>query len=116
MKLMNVTAVYLVSRFLYRIIEFARHWYVKSFHIYFDRVLTMLGALDRSFALKITAKNLFKPLYQDYSIIGYIMGFIFRSFRLIVAAVFYGAILLAATAVYFIWLLIPPYLLMLIVR
>lgn len=105
---MNFSAVYLVERLLYRIVEFLRHWYVRSARIYSNFILTKFERLDRRLALVVTLKNLFQPLYKDYTIIGYIIGFIFRSIRLIVASVVYLVFFSIAAVIYLIWLVIPP--------
>ncbi len=107
---MESASAYLFRRFFYRIIEFLRHWYVESVRIYFNFVLNQLQAIDYSFAWKITLKNLFKPLYKDYSVIGYVLGFIFRVLRLFVSTIIYGFIFVFAAAVYVAWLALPVFL------
>lgn len=105
-----MTAVaYLMWRFLYRIGEFLRHWYIKSIRMYSDFVLDVLSKLDRRFAWKVTLRFLFHPLYGDYSFIGRILGFFFRIFRLVVAGVIYTLVCLIALVLYFIWIALPPY-------
>ncbi|HDH31180.1 MAG TPA: hypothetical protein ENH26_00150 [Candidatus Wolfebacteria bacterium] len=100
---------YLFNRSIYRITEFFRHWYIKSFFIYSHFVVSQLEKLDRFLAFKITLRYLFKPLYQDYSFLGYILGFIFRVARLIFGGIVYAVIFAIAVAVYIIWLAIPVY-------
>lgn len=107
-----MTAVsYIANRFIYRIVEFFRHWYVKSARLYSNFVMDRLQALDRKFAWKVTARFLFHPLYGDYTIVGYVFGFIFRVARLIIASAVYLVVLALAIILYVIWILIPPYLL-----
>lgn len=65
--------------------------------------------LDQSLAVKVTARYFFKPLYQDYSILGYILGFIFRSVRLFAGGFVYLLVILCATAVYILWAGLPVY-------
>ena len=100
--------VYLGERFLYRIVEFLRHWYIKSGKIYSNFVLDKLSQIDEVFALKITWRHLFEPLFNDYSIIGHVLGFIFRALRLIIASAVYLLVFAFAISGYLIWLLIPP--------
>lgn len=100
---------YLINRFFYRLAEFLRHWYVKSFWIYSHFIISLLEKFDRRLALRVTLSHLFEPLYQDRTILGYILGFIFRSLRLILGMVIYALLIIAAIAVYFTWLLIPVY-------
>ena len=99
---------YLGQRFIYRIAEFLRHWYIKSMKTYGNFMINRLENLDYYFAWKITLKNLFQPLYKDYSFIGYILGFIFRALRLLTASLVYLVIFAVAVLIYLIWLLIPP--------
>lgn len=101
---------YLGYRFAYRIVEFLRHWYARSMRRYANFVIDRLQKLDYTLAWKITLKNLFQPLYKDYSLIGYALGFIFRAGRLALASIVYLIIFFIAIAVYIVWLLIPAYL------
>lgn len=99
----------------YRIAEFFRHWYVKSAKIYSNFVLNRLERLDYVLAWRITARHLFEPLYRDYSVVGYALGFLFRLFRLGFASILYAAIFAAALAGYVVWMFIPPLLLVIAV-
>ncbi len=99
--------VYLGERFIWRTVDFLRHWYVKSLKIYSDYVFNKLERLDRILAWKITLKNLFSPLYKDYTLLGYVLGFILRFARLIVASAVYAVVFFFALALYVVWLLIP---------
>jgi len=104
--------IYLFKRFIYRLKEFLRHWYIKSFFIYTNFIVSFLERLDQVLALKITLRHIFQPLYGDYSILGHILGFIFRSSRIIVASFIYLCIILLAIGVYVIWLLLPIYIIL----
>lgn len=104
-----MVVVYLFNRFFYRIKEFFRHWYVKSFFIYTNFVVSFLERVDRVFAFKITLRFIFHPLYGDYSALGYILGFIFRIGRLAVGGLIHLAAIAIAIILYLIWLLAPIY-------
>ncbi len=108
---MHFTALYLIERFFYRILEFLRHWYIKSIRMYSDFIVSRFESMDRVFAWKITAKNIFKPLYGDYSVTGYVFGFLFRVVRLLTTTILYTCIFVIALLLYIIWFLIPPFLL-----
>jgi len=99
--------IYLVSRFFYRIAEFLRHWYQDGFFFFSRRLVDFLERLDRYFAFKITLRFLFQPLFQNYTFVGYILGFIFRGFRLLVAGFVYLLTILAWLVVYLLWAFIP---------
>ena len=100
--------VYLGERFFWRIADFLRHWYVGSLKAYLNYVLERMENLDKFFAWKITLKNLFSPLYKDYTPVGYLLGFVLRAVRLVVASGVYLLIFIAAFFLYLVWLLIPP--------
>jgi len=100
---------YLFTRFIYRILEFFKHWYFNSFKIYSHFFISFLERLDRTFAFKITLRNIFQPLYSDRSFIGYVLGFIFRALRIIIGGIIYLIIILLALLIYISWLLVPPY-------
>lgn len=106
------TVWYLAARSVYRVGEFFRHWYVKSVRIYSNFVMDTLQALDRRFAWKVTARFLFHPLYGDYTVIGYIFGFVFRVLRLAAASLVYAVVFVLAILCYLLWIIILPYLLL----
>lgn len=106
---MDIFLIYLFDRFIYRISHFMRHWYVDSFFTYSHFVISRLEDIDQTIALKVTWRNLFQPLYQERNIIGYALGFIFRSIRLIIGGVVYGSIIVVAAAIFLVWAGIPPY-------
>ena len=71
----DFTLLYLLRRFFHKIAEFFRHWYIDATKSYFSFFIDKLEDLDRYFAWKITFLHLFQPLYKDYSVLGYILGF-----------------------------------------
>ena len=107
---MDFAFSYIISRFFYRIAEFLRHWYVVGTYTYTDFVMGVLRRMDRTLAWRITLKYLFKPLYGDYSALGYVIGFTFRVFRLFVGGAAYLAVFVAALFIYVLWLSFPVYL------
>lgn len=104
---MDLTVVYLLRRFLYRIFEFLRHWYAKSLFLYSHWFFNFLERLDKFFALKVTLHHLFQPLYKDYSLIGYVLGFFFRLGRIAVSSLSYLVIIILAILFYLLWLVAP---------
>lgn len=95
--------VYLSNRFFYRLGEFLRHWYWGGFFFFFHKLIELLERLDRYLALKITLRYLFQPLYQNYTFVGYVLGFIFRGTRIAVAGVIYGLVVLMFLVLYSAW-------------
>jgi|SRR3989344_2440027 len=108
---MNFSLVYLANRFFYRIFDFIRDWYVGSFLFISRETVNFLESLDRTLAWRITVRNLTQPLYQDHSIIGHTLGFIFRSARIFMGSIVYLVVFVFMAALYLIWAAIPIYIL-----
>ncbi len=104
---MNISLVYLGQRALYRIWLFIKHWYIGGFVRGITWHLAVLEQLDRFFALKITFRYLFQPLYRDYTVIGYLFGFLFRSIRIISALIIYALFAVLSLMLYLGWASIP---------
>ena len=101
--------VYLFAHLGRRVLDFFRHWYFYGFLRATHWAYNFLERLDRIFALRITAKNWLQPLYQDYSFIGYLWGFIFRTVRILAALLVYGFFAAFSFGLFILWALIPPY-------
>lgn len=99
---------YLFLRGIQAIERFLSHWYILVFYAYWGYVTRSLLALDRYFAFRVTLLNIFNPLYQDYSFLGYVLGIFFRSILLFFGGIVYAVILIVALAIYFVWVSIPP--------
>lgn len=104
---MNFALTYLVGRFFYRFGDFFHHWYVDGSRAFGRKFISTLSELDKTFALRITFRYLFQPLYKDYSVVGRIMGFIFRSARIFIGSAIYLFVAVIFLAVYLAWLLAP---------
>lgn len=108
MQYSDISLVYLLNHLAGRSRDFLKHWYVDGFLQAVDWTLHIFERLDRRFALRITAKNWLQPLYQDYTIIGYIWGFIFRTIRIAAGLIVYAAVLVVAAALFLLWASFPP--------
>jgi len=106
---MSYPLVYLINRFRYRLVEFLKHWYVNAFLIISHRTVSFLERLDRTLALKITFRNFFRPLYQDYTLLGYLLGFFFRFWRILFASLVYLVVIIVALFIYAGWAAMPVY-------
>jgi len=104
---MNFAAVYLVRRFFYRLLDFFHHWYIDGSRNFGHWFISSLESLDRTFAIRITLRYLFHPLYKDYTIIGRILGFIFRSARIFLGLAVYSLLTILFLVIYVGWLLVP---------
>ncbi len=107
MRLSDISFVYLVNQLLRRIGDFIRHWYLDGFFQAVDWTLDILEQLDRTFALRITVKYWLEPLYQDYTLIGYVWGFIFRTARILIAVAVYLVLIACALSLFLLWAAIP---------
>ena len=105
---MNFALVYIFERFFYRIGDFFHVWYVHASRNMAHFFISCFEWLDQTFAVKITLRHFFEPLYKDYSILGRLLGVIFRTIRVLIG--FFVYLLFAALflLIYLIWLLIPP--------
>ncbi len=101
------SVLYLATRFLYRLTQFLNDWYVASFSALAHRATSILERYDRSLALRVTLRHMFEPLYQDRSVIGYILGFIFRTVRICIALVAYAIVILVFVTIYALWASVP---------
>ena len=113
---MDFALGYLFSRFFFRMADFFHHWYVDGSRYFAHAFVSFLERLDGFFGVRINWKYLFQPLYRDYTIIGRVMGFFFRSARIILGLAAYllaGAVFLA---VYVVWLALPFVLLLMSLR
>ena len=112
---MDFSVVYLARRFFYHFLDFFHHWYVDGSRVIGRRFMATLTAADQSLAVAITMRHFFEPLYKDYSVIGRILGIVFRSVRVAIGGVFYLILAFAFALVYLVWLSIPAFILSLII-
>ena len=99
--------VYLAHRVWYRLFDFFRRWYLDGSKIFLNHFISFLERLDQTFAVRITLRYFFQPLYKDYTIVGRILGVVFRSGRLAIGTAVYACVAAVFLALYAIWLFIP---------
>lgn len=98
---------YLALAFWQKIQGFLEHWYKDSFFFLSEKLHILLKKLDKVFALRTSAQYIFQPMYQDRSIIGYILGFIFRAIRIVVGALTYIFLTLLWLSAYIVFISLP---------
>jgi hypothetical protein len=108
--------IYLIQRFFFRVSDFFHHWYADATKILIHRFILFLRGIDQSIALRITLKYLFTPLYKDYTIVGRVVGPIFRIFRALIGIVIYAILSAIFAALFVAWLLIPPFIIFSVFR
>jgi hypothetical protein len=104
---MDFAIVYLLQRFCYRFFDFFRHWYGDGSRAIGAAFMGALTNADRSFAVLITVRHFFEPLYKDYTVVGRIVGVVFRSFRILIGVFVYLFIAVLFAIVYLVWISIP---------
>jgi len=104
--------LYFLENIYWFFFGFLKHWYVDAPKKFFHIFLNFLQDADSFFAWRITIRNIFEPLYGDYSFIGYVLGFFFRFVRFIVGSISYLFLFLMALFCIFAWCVVPPLLLM----
>lgn len=114
-KLMINVVTFLFDRFFYRIGDFFHHWYYHGSRRLGHIFLAFFEKLDITLALKITLKHFFKPLYQDYTVVGRFLGLIFRLIRILIGVLIYVFFGIIFAATYALWVLVLPALFFLIV-
>ncbi len=100
---------YLISRIPVAIYQFFYDWYVRAFYAFWRRVYVIFKSWDRFIAFRPTLRHWFQPLFQDYTTLGYILGFIFRTSRVVIGGAGMLVIFSVSAAIYFIWASIPIY-------
>jgi hypothetical protein len=100
---MPAALIYIVSQAFYRMGDFFKHWYIDSARAIAHKTLVILGSFDQRLALRVTAEHFFDPLYQDHSIIGHVLGVVFRSGRILIAVCIYALVTAVALFVYIAW-------------
>ena len=109
MDFLGVSIFYILERYFFRVYYFLYHWYVRGFRKAANWTIDYLEKLDYKFALRINLKNIFQPLYQDYSFVGHVMGFVLRSLRILIALVFYTIFIIICAALFLVWAAIPVF-------
>jgi len=99
---------YLIRSLAHHFVSFFYDWYVRSFYLIFSKAFDSLRFLEKTIALKVTVQFWFQPLYQDYTLLGYLVGFPARTLRIIFGIALYGFVLTAFAFAYLIWALLLP--------
>ena len=109
---MDFSLAFIVRRFLSRIYDFFHHWYTHGSRRIGHSYVNYLSQLDEVFALKVTIRYFTQPLYKDYTIVGRILGIVFRTGRIIIGGLFYLCASFVFLVAYILWLATPIVLLL----
>jgi hypothetical protein len=86
---------------------FLRFWYLNSFSWTWNHYLSTIAAFEGQIAVQATFHNINKPLFQDYTFQGRIIGFFFRLFRIISGLLIYLFLGIFMALFYLLWVLLP---------
>lgn len=106
---MDFAGTYLIQRFFYRILDFFHHWYIDGSYAIGRIFMATIAGADRSLALRVTIHHFFEPLYKDYTVIGRILGVVFRSCRVMIGLLAYVVLTIIFVGIYLIWIAIPVF-------
>jgi hypothetical protein len=81
-------------------------WLVQAPLGYWKAALFLTLTVEDMVAVIITLRNLFAPLYQDYSIIGRIIGPVFRIFRVILGLILHLTVFVFEIGFFIVFLLL----------
>lgn len=98
---------FVIERISDNALGFFFDWFVALPGSYASAVARGFNDWEKSWALVVTAKYWLKPMWQDFSLPGYIIGFFLRTFRIILAVLFYFFYFLLALVGIIVWYLIP---------
>jgi hypothetical protein len=99
--------VFIVQSFFLRLFLFFKHWYLNGFFFSVKKTIAVLAFFDSFFAVKITALNIFQPLFQDYTLLGRLIGFPLRIILLLLGLSLYLVIISFSALLFLIWSSIP---------
>ncbi len=101
--------VYLLKLFWFRICMFFMHWYRDGMLYAYGMLLRSFRWIDRKFGMRVNIRFFFQPLYQERNLTGYVLGFLFRTFRLACGAVIAIACAAGIGAASIAWVLVPVF-------
>ncbi len=84
-------------------------WFIAKPKAILNLLIELIKDLDKNFAVALNLKLIAKPLYKDYSLIGRIIGPIFRFFRVLIGGAIYLFITLIFLLIILAWVLILPF-------
>lgn len=82
------------------------HFPQKILRKYFDNIYSW----ESSIKLRANLRNFFKPLYGDYSVLGRVIGLVYRTISILFGTIFYSLLFLVYLFFVLIWLGLPIFL------
>ncbi len=88
-------------------LNFIYFWWRDSFVWWLNRLERAHNKIEKFFAVKINLRYIFSPLYQDYTIVGFLVGVPARAIRISFGIIAHLLVLLVFVFLYFIWAIVP---------
>lgn len=107
---------FIFKQFFHEFTCFFRRWYLERLELFWSAVFYFLGSLDKTLAVKINARLWLKPLWNDYSPVGRVIGPILRIARVVFGGSIYALVLFFAGLIWLAWILFLPAFLFLIFK
>lgn len=105
---MDFAISFIIYRAMVRVGLFFKHWYISGFRQFISFFHQVVSGMEQMFAVRSMILFITQPIYGDYTVIGHIIGPIFRVIRIVVGVLIYIMFTLAWATVFFMWLAIPP--------
>lgn len=99
---------YLVQLALSRLLGFFTHWYSDGTKRFIDAYRRVSHVIEDAIAPRAMFHLLFQPLYGDYSVVGRLIGPLFRLGRLSVGLFVYALLIVTLLSFWLLWVAIPP--------
>ncbi len=94
------------------LLEFLDFWFLHFPKILIRNYFNQIYSFDQILKLKANLRNLTKPLYGDYTFIGYFFAFPYRIFRVAFSLFFYFLIAIFYLFFLVLWLILPFFLIL----
>ncbi len=99
----------IVVELIYDVAYFPLWWYSRGFFNLLKSLLNFLADKQKSLALVVWLKNIFRPMYGQYDWQGWLISFLVRLAQIIFRSLVMLFWLILCLAVIILWLLLPPF-------
>lgn len=86
---------------------FWSYWYLQSAARFYRGGLGAIEDIEDEVAVVDTARNITKPLFQDYTRQGRVLGILFRVARIAAGIAMFGCVIIGYAVLYLFWLALP---------
>lgn len=103
-----ILGLFSYSRILSFVLPIFSYWYLTSANRFLDALRGAWQGIESEIGIVDTFHNLDKPLFQDYSRQGRVIGFVFRIARILAGITAMAVTAFGYALLYVVWLLFPP--------